>query len=209
MLRDSTGTIQCVVKKDALGEELFQDVKNVLIETSVIIKGVVNADERADGGHEVVASGFEIIGPVNPEKPFPITESAMKAADGGETEFLLDNRHLYLRTSRMTTMLKFVAVYLEQFTHTFEILILSNIKHPTLLLALLKVVLRCSKCRILDVQHISRNLGSCMPKQQCLLLNGCTPSHLLSELKNQEQEDILPNFGTLKWKLHGQQTMKL
>ena len=106
VLRDSTGTIQCVVKKDALGEELFQDVKNVLIETSVIIKGVVNADERADGGHEVVASGFEIIGPVNPEKPFPITESAMKAADGGETEFLLDNRHLYLRTSRMTTMLQ-------------------------------------------------------------------------------------------------------
>ncbi|MDP6235399.1 MAG: asparagine--tRNA ligase [Candidatus Poseidoniaceae archaeon] len=106
VLRDSTGTIQCVVKKDALGDELFQDVKNVLIETSVIIKGVVNADERADGGHEVVASGFEIIGPVNPEKPFPITESAMKAADGGETEFLLDNRHLYLRTSRMTTMLQ-------------------------------------------------------------------------------------------------------
>ena len=95
-----------MVKKDAIGEELFQDVKNVLIETSVIIKGIVNADERADGGHEVVATSFEIIGPVNPDKPFPITESAMKAADGGETEFLLDNRHLYLRTSRMTTMLQ-------------------------------------------------------------------------------------------------------
>ncbi|MAS80639.1 MAG: asparagine--tRNA ligase, partial [Euryarchaeota archaeon] len=41
-----------------------------------------------------------------PERPFPITESAMVEADGGETEFLLDNRHLYLRTGRMTTMLK-------------------------------------------------------------------------------------------------------
>jgi hypothetical protein len=43
---------------------------------------------------------------VNPERPFPITESAMAEADGGQTEFLLDNRHLYLRNSRMTTMLK-------------------------------------------------------------------------------------------------------
>ena len=49
---------------------------------------------------------MEIVGPVNPDTPFPITESAMVAADGGETEFLLDNRHLYLRTTRMTTMLK-------------------------------------------------------------------------------------------------------
>ena len=41
-----------------------------------------------------------MIGGVNPERPFPITESAMTSADGGETEFLLDHRHLYLRTSR-------------------------------------------------------------------------------------------------------------
>ncbi len=43
---------------------------------------------------------------MNPSAPFPITESAMENADGGETEFLLDNRHLYLRTGRMTNMLK-------------------------------------------------------------------------------------------------------
>ena len=48
----------------------------------------------------------KVIGPVDPSNPFPITESAMEEADGGETEFLLDNRHLYLRTGRMTTMLK-------------------------------------------------------------------------------------------------------
>ena len=59
VLRDSTGHIQCVVKKDAIGEELFQEVKNVLIETSVVISGVVNADERADGGHELIATSFE------------------------------------------------------------------------------------------------------------------------------------------------------
>lgn len=106
VLRDSTGVIQCVVKRDAVGDESFEDAKGALIESSIIITGMINVDERADGGHEMVATSVAIVGSVNPENPFPITESAMQAADGGETEFLLDNRHLYLRTSRMTTMLQ-------------------------------------------------------------------------------------------------------
>lgn len=106
VLRDSTGSIQCVAKKDAIGEESFDALKSALIESSLIIHGVAIPDERADGGYEIVVESVEIVGPVNPETPFPITESAMVAADGGETEFLLDNRHLYLRTTRMTTMLK-------------------------------------------------------------------------------------------------------
>ena len=106
VLRDSTGNIQCVAKRDVIGDEAFESIASALIESSVIIRGTVNVDERSEGGHELVVSGLEIVGPVDPERPFPITESAMKAADGGETEFLLDNRHLYLRTGRMTTMLK-------------------------------------------------------------------------------------------------------
>jgi asparaginyl-tRNA synthetase len=106
VLRDSTGSIQCVAKRDTVGDEAFEAIASALIESSLIIKGAVNVDERSEGGHELVVSEVEIVGPVDPERPFPITESAMKAADGGETEFLLDNRHLYLRTSRMTTMLK-------------------------------------------------------------------------------------------------------
>jgi len=106
VLRDSTGIIQCVAKRDVIGDEAFESIASALIESSVVIRGTVNVDERSEGGHELVVSGLEIVGPVDPERPFPITESAMKAADGGETEFLLDNRHLYLRTGRMTTMLK-------------------------------------------------------------------------------------------------------
>ena len=106
VLRDSTGTIQCVAKRDMVGDDAFEAIANALIESSLILRGTVNVDERSEGGHELVVSAVEIVGPVDPERPFPITESAMKAADGGETEFLLDNRHLYLRTSRMTTMLK-------------------------------------------------------------------------------------------------------
>ena len=106
VLRDSTGTIQCVAKRDTLGDEAFEALKGALIEASLILKGTVNVDERAPGGHEIVVSSAEVVGAVRADTPFPITESAMAAADGGETEFLLDNRHLYLRTSRMTNMLK-------------------------------------------------------------------------------------------------------
>ena len=106
VLRDSTGTIQCVAKREELGDDNFEQAASALIEASLIVKGTVNVDERAPGGHELVVSSVEIIGAVREDSPFPITESAMSAADGGETEFLLDNRHLYLRTGRMTTMLQ-------------------------------------------------------------------------------------------------------
>jgi len=104
-IRDSTGSIQCVAKAGNLEDEQLEALKSALIESSIILSGMVKEDQRS-GGYELAVSGVEVIGPVNPDSPFPITESAMEAADGGETEFLLDNRHLYLRTSRMTTMLK-------------------------------------------------------------------------------------------------------
>ena len=105
VLRDSTGTIQCVAKQDVLGSEMFEALAGALIETSLIVKGDVISTDR-EHGHEILIKHAEIVGPVDPERPFPITESAMEAAESGETEFLLDHRHLYLRTSRMTTMLK-------------------------------------------------------------------------------------------------------
>ena len=105
VVRDSTGIIQCVIKKEIAGEKTFNLLKSSLTESSVIIKGHVLQTEREHGRELQVTSG-EIIGGVSPDNPYPITESAMDEAEGGETEFLLDNRHLYLRTSRMTTMLK-------------------------------------------------------------------------------------------------------
>ena len=105
VVRDSTGIIQCVIKKDVVGDAAFDLLRGSLTESSVIIQGNVIPTER-EHGRELLVTNGEIIGGVNPSKPYPITESAMEEAEGGETEFLLDNRHLYLRTSRMTTMLK-------------------------------------------------------------------------------------------------------
>ena len=105
VLRDSTGLVQCVIKREEVGDDAFEALSTALIESSVIVHGVGEPTDR-EHGHEGQVSSGEVVGGVNPERPFPITESAMAEADGGETEFLLDNRHLYLRTGRMTTMLK-------------------------------------------------------------------------------------------------------
>ena len=105
VLRDSTGTLQCVVKRDKVGDASFEEVASALIESSLEIKGTAIPTDR-EHGYEIQVTEAKVIGPVDPSNPFPITESAMEEADGGETEFLLDNRHLYLRTGRMTTMLK-------------------------------------------------------------------------------------------------------
>ena len=105
VLRDSTGTLQCVVKRDKVGDASFEEVASALIESSLEIRGIAIPTDR-EHGYEIQVTEAKVIGPVDPSNPFPITESAMEEADGGETEFLLDNRHLYLRTGRMTTMLK-------------------------------------------------------------------------------------------------------
>ena len=62
VLRDSTGDIQCVGKKDVIGEESFEALKEALIESSVILTGTVNVDERSEGGHELVVNAVEIVG---------------------------------------------------------------------------------------------------------------------------------------------------
>ena len=105
VIRDSTGKVQCVVKRDVVGDECFDSISNALIESSVVIRGKVEPTDR-EHGHEVQVLSATVVGSVNPDRPFPITESSMIESDGGETEFLLDHRHLYLRTGRMTTMLK-------------------------------------------------------------------------------------------------------
>ena len=76
VLRDSTGTIQCVVKRDIVGDEMFEAVKSALIESSLVFKGTVLPTDR-EHGHEIQVENVEIVGPVNPETPYPITESVM------------------------------------------------------------------------------------------------------------------------------------
>jgi len=106
-LRDSTGIIQCVFKEDSPG---FKEASNTKVESSIRIKGIVEKDDRAPGGYEI--KGKEISHYQKSEK-FPITEDP-------STEFLMDARHLWLRSSKVRKMLKTRENVLEYFREFFK-----------------------------------------------------------------------------------------
>lgn len=93
ILRDSSGIVQCVVK-DNIND--FVEAKKVTIESSVELHGFVRKDERAPTGFEIDVKGFKIIGLA---EVFPITKDQ-------STEFLLDVRHLWLRSRKLTNVFK-------------------------------------------------------------------------------------------------------
>jgi asparaginyl-tRNA synthetase len=96
-LRDGTGIVQCVVFKKGVPEELWDALKNLGQESALSIRGTVRADERAPGGYEIDVSGAEVLQPV---EGYPITPK-----EHG-TEFLMDHRHLWLRSRRQHAILK-------------------------------------------------------------------------------------------------------
>jgi len=97
LLRDSSGVIQCVVDKNEEG--IWEKVEPLTIESSVTVKGVLKYDKRAPGGREVHVKDIMV---VHYAEPFPITEDAVRS----ESEYLLDVRHLWIRSSYMTSILK-------------------------------------------------------------------------------------------------------
>ena len=96
VIRDVTGTIQATVKKGNLLDNEFEDAKKALIESSVELKGIVKEDKRAPEGYELQVKGFNV---VNFAEPFPIVKDQ-------SPEFLLDQRHLWIRSQKLTSILK-------------------------------------------------------------------------------------------------------
>ncbi|MDX1534499.1 MAG: amino acid--tRNA ligase-related protein, partial [Thermoplasmata archaeon] len=96
LLRDATGVVQSTFRKEEVGEALFGSIEETGREASVVVQGEVAEDARAPGGYEVRGSAFEVVGP---SPNFPI------ARDLSE-EFLLDVRHLWIRSRRMTSIFK-------------------------------------------------------------------------------------------------------
>ncbi|HID25283.1 MAG TPA: asparagine--tRNA ligase [Thermoplasmata archaeon] len=96
VLRDSTATIQTTIKKGNLPDNEFEDAKKALIESSVEVEGVVREDARAPGGYEIQVTSFHVI---HFAEPFPISKDQ-------SPEFLLDNRHLWLRSQKLTSVFK-------------------------------------------------------------------------------------------------------
>ncbi|HYJ47320.1 MAG TPA: amino acid--tRNA ligase-related protein, partial [Pyrinomonadaceae bacterium] len=96
-LRDGTGIVQCVVFKKAVPEESWEALKGLGQESALVVRGKVRADERAPGGFEVDVTEAEIVAPAH---DYPITPK-----EHG-TEFLMDHRHLWLRSRRQHAILK-------------------------------------------------------------------------------------------------------
>ena len=96
VLRDVTGTLQVTVKKGNLPDSEFDDTKKALIESSVELTGEVKEDSRAPGGFELKVTNANFI---NLAEPFPITKDQ-------SPEFLLDQRHLWIRSQQLASILK-------------------------------------------------------------------------------------------------------
>ncbi|MCX6778113.1 MAG: asparagine--tRNA ligase [Candidatus Micrarchaeota archaeon] len=108
VVRDSTGVIQCAVKKDVVDAKSFENAEKVFIESSVIVNGEVKEDNRAPGGYEIQAKQFEL---VHLGEAFPIAKDQ-------SVEFLLDTRHLWLRSQKLTNIMKardYIVRYLREF----------------------------------------------------------------------------------------------
>ena len=96
-LRDGTGVVQCVVLKNSIAAEVWEALKGLGQESALIIKGTVRADARAPGGYEIDVISAEVVQEVH---DYPITPK-----EHG-TEFLMDHRHLWLRSRRQHAILK-------------------------------------------------------------------------------------------------------
>src|SRR5262244_869733 len=71
--RDGSGVIQGVVPKDAVPPEVFDAIKGLTQESSVIVEGKVRADKRAPGGYELDVSNVQVLQRVPENDPFPIS----------------------------------------------------------------------------------------------------------------------------------------
>jgi asparaginyl-tRNA synthetase len=99
IFRDGTGVIQGVV---SLKEQpqAFEPLKGLPQESSVIVTGKIQAEPRAPGGYEIHISGIEVVQRVSDSEPYPI-----QLKEHG-VDFLLDKRHLWIRTPRQAAILR-------------------------------------------------------------------------------------------------------
>ncbi|HEV2465386.1 MAG TPA: amino acid--tRNA ligase-related protein, partial [Acidobacteriaceae bacterium] len=100
IFRDGSGTIQGIVPKAAVRAEVFEAIKGLTQESSVVVTGKVRADKRAPGGYELDVEGIEVVQRVPEDTPFPIS-----LKEHG-TDFLMEHRHLWIRTPRQAAILR-------------------------------------------------------------------------------------------------------
>jgi asparaginyl-tRNA synthetase len=99
IFRDGTGVIQGIVSQKER-PEAFGALKGLTQESSVVVTGTIQAEPRAPGGSEIHISGIEVVQRVPESDPYPI-----QLKEHG-VDFLLDRRHLWIRTPRQASILR-------------------------------------------------------------------------------------------------------
>ncbi|NLS45208.1 MAG: asparagine--tRNA ligase [Firmicutes bacterium] len=97
IIRDGTGFIQAIVAKDEVSDKDFQGCDGLTQESSLVVCGVIKADKRAPGGYELLVTRI---------RPLQIAEEYPVSLKKHGVDFLMDQRHLWLRTPRQAAILR-------------------------------------------------------------------------------------------------------
>jgi len=100
IVRDGSGYIQGVLVRNVVAPEVFAAAETLTHESSVIVTGKIREDSRAPSGYEMDLTGVEPVQVVSKDEPFPITPKEHGI------EFLMDERHLWIRSTRQRAILK-------------------------------------------------------------------------------------------------------
>lgn len=100
-VRDGTGTVQCVVLKDRVPADVFDLSDKIPYESALIVRGEVRSDPRSPIGFEIAVEDLQV---VSEAKEYPITKKEHGVG------FLMDHRHLWLRSSRQRALLRIRSV---------------------------------------------------------------------------------------------------
>jgi asparaginyl-tRNA synthetase len=114
IFRDGTGTIQGIVPKAAVPEHVFETLKSLTLESSLIVTGRVRADARAPSGFELDVEDLTITQRIPDETPYPIQ---LKEAG---VDFLMEHRHLWIRTPRQSSILRVRATIMRAAAEYFD-----------------------------------------------------------------------------------------
>jgi len=127
MIRDGTGIIQCTMKKGKVNDAKFEEAKNLTQESSLGLIGTVFEDKRAPGGYEIRIENINVVHLA--EADYPIA----KKFHG--PEFLLDHRHLWIRSPKMQAILRVRSKFLEAAREWFQNNGYTEFHSPTLITA--------------------------------------------------------------------------
>lgn len=112
--RDGSGTVQGIVPKAAVSEETFATLKNLTLESSLTVTGSVREDSRAPSGVELDVEAVQVTHRIPEETPYPISRKEHGV------DFLMEHRHLWLRTPRQAAILRVRATIMRAAAEYFD-----------------------------------------------------------------------------------------